>query len=170
MEGSSPARLYATLVGGTLVVAGIIGFFYDASFDTGDSLQADDVFGVLAVNGWHNIVHILTGALGLLVAGYAARAYAQGAYAHQQHEPDSRSAFRRARAPARARHRRHTRRHAIPGLTMNAPIPATALHATPCPAIGYEATPNAFGSPLLTNTLSADPSAFLRSVQGVPVV
>ena len=78
MEGSSPARLYATLVGGTLVVAGIIGFFYDASFDTGDSLQADDVFGVLAVNGWHNIVHILTGALGLLVAGYAARAYALG--------------------------------------------------------------------------------------------
>lgn len=78
MEGPSPARLYATLIGGALVVAGIIGFFYDASFDTGDSLQADDVFGVLAVNGWHNIVHILTGALGLLVAGYAARAYALG--------------------------------------------------------------------------------------------
>jgi Domain of unknown function (DUF4383) len=78
MEGPSPARLYATLIGGALVVTGIIGFFYDASFDTGDSLQADDVFGVLAVNGWHNIVHILTGALGLLVAGYAAREYALG--------------------------------------------------------------------------------------------
>ena len=78
MEGSSPARLYATLVGGTLVVAGIIGFFYDASFDAGNSIQADEVFGILAVNGWHNLVHIATGAIGLLVAGYAAREYALG--------------------------------------------------------------------------------------------
>jgi hypothetical protein len=78
MEGSSPARLYATLVGGTLVVAGIIGFFYDASFDAGNSIQSDEVFGILAVNGWHNLVHILTGAIGLLVAGYAAREYALG--------------------------------------------------------------------------------------------
>ena len=30
------------------------------------------------VNAWHNIVHILTGAIGLLVAGYAAREYALG--------------------------------------------------------------------------------------------
>ena len=77
MEGSSPARLYATLVGGTLVVAGIIGFFYSASFNTNPA-DVDDVFGILSVNGWHNMVHILTGALGLLVAGYAARQYALG--------------------------------------------------------------------------------------------
>jgi hypothetical protein len=74
MEGASPARLYATLVGGVLVVAGIIGFFYSASF--GSPGDVDDVFGILAVNAWHNIVHILTGAIGLLVAGYAARQYA----------------------------------------------------------------------------------------------
>lgn len=74
MEGASPARLYATLVGGVLVIAGIIGFFYSASF--GSPGDVDDVFGILAVNAWHNIVHILTGALGLLVAGYAARQYA----------------------------------------------------------------------------------------------
>ena len=74
MEGASPARLYATLVGGALVVAGIIGFFYSASF--GSPGEVDDVFGILAVNAWHNIVHILTGAIGLLVAGYAARQYA----------------------------------------------------------------------------------------------
>ena len=30
MSGSSPARLYAALVGGALVIAGIIGFFYEA--------------------------------------------------------------------------------------------------------------------------------------------
>lgn len=76
MEGATPARLYATLVGGTLLVVGIIGFFYSASF--GGPGTVDSVFGIFAVNGWHNIVHILTGALGLLVAGYAAREYALG--------------------------------------------------------------------------------------------
>ena len=76
MEASSPARLYATLIGGTLVIAGIIGFFYSASF--GGPGTVDDVFGILAVNGWHNVVHIVTGALGLLAAGYAARQYALG--------------------------------------------------------------------------------------------
>ncbi len=76
MEGASPARLYATVVGAILVIAGIIGFFYSASF--GSPGEVDDVFGILSVNAWHNIVHILTGALGLLLAGYAAREYALG--------------------------------------------------------------------------------------------
>lgn len=78
MAASSPARLYATLVGGVLVIAGIIGFFYEASFATGDSVVTDDVFGILAVNGWHNLVHLLLGLLGLMAAGYAARTYALG--------------------------------------------------------------------------------------------
>lgn len=79
MEGSSPARLYALTVGGVLTIAGIIGFFYNASFAVGDDINASDpVFGLLAVNAWHNIVHILTGVLGLLAAGYAARTYALG--------------------------------------------------------------------------------------------
>jgi hypothetical protein len=76
VQGASPARLYATLVGGVLVVAGIIGFFYSSSF--GSPGTVDDAFGILDVNGWHNLVHILTGAIGLLVAGYAARGYALG--------------------------------------------------------------------------------------------
>lgn len=74
MDGASPARLYATLVGGTLVIVGIIGFFYSSSF--GGPGNVDDVFGIFSVNAWHNLVHILTGAIGLLVAGYAAREYA----------------------------------------------------------------------------------------------
>jgi hypothetical protein len=74
MEGASPARLYATVVGAVLVIAGIIGFFYSASF--GSPGDTDDVFGILSVNAWHNIFHIVTGAIGLLVAGYAARQYA----------------------------------------------------------------------------------------------
>jgi hypothetical protein len=71
---ASPAKLYATLVGGVLVIAGIVGFFYSASF--GSPGQVDDVAGLFGVNGWHNLVHIFSGAVGLLVAGFAARRYA----------------------------------------------------------------------------------------------
>lgn len=78
MEGASPARLYATLVGGALVIGGILGFFYNSSFDIGNSIQADDALGLLSVNAWHNIFHIVTGALGLMLASYAARSYALG--------------------------------------------------------------------------------------------
>ena len=73
MEEASPARLYCLLVGAVLVIAGIIGFFYEASFATGDSIRSEDVFGVLSVNGWHNVVHIAIGALLLIAAGSAAR-------------------------------------------------------------------------------------------------
>jgi hypothetical protein len=73
MEEASPARLYCLLVGAVLVIGGIIGFFYEASFATGDSIRAEDVFGVLSVNGWHNVVHIAIGALLLIAAGSAAR-------------------------------------------------------------------------------------------------
>ncbi|HSJ17849.1 MAG TPA: DUF4383 domain-containing protein [Solirubrobacterales bacterium] len=66
------------LVGGALTIAGTIGFFYDSSFDTGSDLESEAVFGVLEVNGWHNVVHLATGLLGLAAAGYAARAYALG--------------------------------------------------------------------------------------------
>jgi hypothetical protein len=73
MEEASPARLYCLLVGAVLVIAGIIGFFYEASFATGDSIRSSDVFGVLSVNGWHNLVHIAIGTLLLAAAGSAAR-------------------------------------------------------------------------------------------------
>jgi hypothetical protein len=73
MDEASPARLYCLLVGAVLVIAGIIGFFYEASFASGDSIRSEDVFGVLSVNGWHNLVHIAIGALLLIAAGSAAR-------------------------------------------------------------------------------------------------
>src|ERR671919_780910 len=47
-----------------------------SSFETGASLTKDDVFGILAVNGWHNVVYLVTGLLGLAAVGYAARTYA----------------------------------------------------------------------------------------------
>jgi hypothetical protein len=79
MEERSPAQIYALLFGTVLVVAGIVGFFYSSDF--GSPGNVDDVLGILGVNGWHNIVHIATGALGLLAAaaGYHyARQYAYG--------------------------------------------------------------------------------------------
>lgn len=78
MDMSSPARLYCTLVGAVLVIAGILGFFYEASFATGDSLKGDEVIGLLAVNGWHNVVHLASGALLLAAAGGPARTVALG--------------------------------------------------------------------------------------------
>ena len=82
MDKASPARLYALLVGLLLVAAGIAGFFYNSHFGSGNDLYGADtsykLLGVLAVNGWANVAHIVIGALGLLVAGYAARAYALG--------------------------------------------------------------------------------------------
>jgi Domain of unknown function (DUF4383) len=73
MDAPSPARLYATAVGAALVVFGIVGFFYSASF--GSPGEVDDVFGVFAVNGWDNVLHIVTGAIGLIAADYASRRY-----------------------------------------------------------------------------------------------
>lgn len=76
MEAASPARLYATVVGALLVVLGIVGFFYSASFGSPGSVEA--ALGVLRVNAWLNVFHTATGALGLLAAGYASRQYALG--------------------------------------------------------------------------------------------
>lgn len=59
-------------IGLGLVAAGILGFFFGGSrFDTGDAVQGTE-FLSLEVNGWHNVVHIATGAL-LLVAAPKAK-------------------------------------------------------------------------------------------------
>ena len=68
----TPASLYAGVVGAVLVIAGIVGFFYSSSFGSPGSV--DDVIGVLDVNAWHNIVHLLTGGLGLLAFAAGTRA------------------------------------------------------------------------------------------------
>ena len=81
MEGvRSPAQVFALVIGATLTVTGIVGFFYSASFATGDGTEREAVLGILDVNGWHNLVHIASGAIGLLVAGSygGSRAYALG--------------------------------------------------------------------------------------------
>jgi hypothetical protein len=63
----SLATQFCLVVGAVLILAGILGFFYNASF-TSDKSVRDDVLGILSVNGWHNVVHLLTGALTLAAA------------------------------------------------------------------------------------------------------
>lgn len=73
MEPPSPARLYAAVAGALLLVLGIVGFFYDASFVSLDDLQP--ALGAIEVNAWFNLLYVLTGAVGVLVAGVASRQY-----------------------------------------------------------------------------------------------
>ena len=63
----SPAQIYSAVFGATLLAAGILGFFYEASFSTGDT-ERDALFGLFDVNGWHNVVHVLSGLAGLALA------------------------------------------------------------------------------------------------------
>jgi hypothetical protein len=74
MEAASPARLYAAVVGALLVVLGLLGFFYDASFGGLDDFE--DALGGLRANGWINLFYIAVGTVGLLAAGFAPRGYA----------------------------------------------------------------------------------------------
>lgn len=78
-QGRTPAQVYALVFGVTLLVVGIVGFFVDSSFDAGSGVQGDDLV-IFEVNGWHNLVHIATGLLGLALMGRAdtARLYALG--------------------------------------------------------------------------------------------
>jgi NAD/NADP transhydrogenase beta subunit len=75
----SPAQLYALVFGALLTIAGITGFFYNSEFTSREEVR-NAVLGILDVNGWHNVFHILTGVLGLVVASSysSARGYALG--------------------------------------------------------------------------------------------
>ena len=61
MDNASPARLYCALVGARARGRRDHRLLLRVELRTGNSIQADDVFGVLAVNGWHNLVHIGVG-------------------------------------------------------------------------------------------------------------
>lgn len=79
-EIRTPAQVYAVVIGALLVVVGILGFFADAGFgNLGTDVEGDD-FIIFEVNGWHNVVHIVSGVAGLALMGTAmgARAFALG--------------------------------------------------------------------------------------------
>ena len=67
-RGKTPAQRYCQLAGLALLGAGIAGFFVDAAFDTGGSIDGDNLLG-FEVNGFHNVVHVASGLLLLAFAG-----------------------------------------------------------------------------------------------------
>jgi hypothetical protein len=78
-RGKTPAQWFCYLVGPVLLLVGILGFLADGTFDTANSVDTDmggnadgelqgDSFLGFEVNGWHNIVHILSGLLLLAAA------------------------------------------------------------------------------------------------------
>ena len=75
----TPAQIYSLVFGATLLLAGLLGFLADSSFETGGNIQGDDLI-IFEVNGIHNLVHIASGLLGLALfrARGTAKAYALG--------------------------------------------------------------------------------------------
>ena len=73
----TPAQLYAGVAGIVLAVVGILGFFVDTSFHAGSHVDGDTLLG-FEVNGWHNIVHLASGLVGIAAAvrWRSARAFA----------------------------------------------------------------------------------------------
>ena len=76
----SPAQLYALVFGAVLVVVGVLGFLADDGFGgLGSDVQGRDLI-LFEVNGWHNVVHIASGLVGLALwrSAAGARAFALG--------------------------------------------------------------------------------------------
>ena len=71
-HGRSLAQWFCLNVGPTLILVGILGFLAESKFDTaagGDpgALDGHD-FLIFEVNGWHNVVHIVSGLFLLVFA------------------------------------------------------------------------------------------------------
>src|SRR5919112_661463 len=73
-DARTPAQWYCLLAGLALLLAGVLGFISDSSFDTGDGVQGDTFLG-FEVNAIHNIVHIASGLV--LLAAFPKRASAR---------------------------------------------------------------------------------------------
>lgn len=84
MQNASPARLYALVFGAVLVVAGIIGFFYESEltglgvvyiavalwgFIVGDG---DSILSIVPVNTEDNVLHLVIGLAGLAAGAASA--------------------------------------------------------------------------------------------------
>jgi hypothetical protein len=65
----TPAQLYCLGAGLALLLAGVLGFLSDSSFDTGNAVQGGSFLG-FEVNAIHNLVHV---ASGLLLLGASPR-------------------------------------------------------------------------------------------------
>ena len=80
MQPRSPAQRCALLLGLLLVLAGVVGFFYNGTFTSNERIH-DDMLGIFSVNGWGNTLNVALGSWGLAVASSwsGSRAYGYGA-------------------------------------------------------------------------------------------
>jgi Domain of unknown function (DUF4383) len=69
-ERRTPAQWYCLLAGAALVLAGVLGWIADATFGSGADVDGSNLL-LFEVNGWHNLVHLLSG---LVLVAAAARA------------------------------------------------------------------------------------------------
>lgn len=69
-DARTPAQWYCLLVGAVLLLVGIVGFFVNSKFNTGSGINGSKLI-IFEVNGWHNIVHLLSGLV--LLAVFAKR-------------------------------------------------------------------------------------------------
>ena len=67
IEGRTPAEAFALVLGAVLTVIGVAGFFVNSDFATGNAITASTLV-VFDVNGWMNLVHLVTGLAGIWVA------------------------------------------------------------------------------------------------------
>ena len=66
--GRTLAQVSCLVVGAILIAVGVLGFFFGGSdFTIGDNVEGQN-FIIFEVNGWHNVVHIATGAFLVLMA------------------------------------------------------------------------------------------------------
>jgi hypothetical protein len=72
----TPAQWYCLVFGATLLVAGLLGFAFDSTFDTGSNLNGSKLIGIFEVNGIHNLVHVASGVLLLALSPKRASAKA----------------------------------------------------------------------------------------------
>jgi hypothetical protein len=70
----TPAQWYCLAAGLALLLAGAFGFLSDSTFDAGGALNGKRFLG-FEVNGWHNVVHVVSGLL--LLAAYRRRSLAR---------------------------------------------------------------------------------------------
>jgi hypothetical protein len=69
--GRTLAQAFCLVTGLVLIAAGVLGFFFGGSdFTVGPGVSGEN-FIVFEVNGWHNVVHIATGAFLVLMAASA---------------------------------------------------------------------------------------------------
>ena len=77
-RGRTTAQWFCLVVGATLLIVGLLGFIVEPKFDTSVAGDPGAIDGenliIFEVNGWHNVVHLLSGIFLLALSGRPAPA------------------------------------------------------------------------------------------------